>query len=154
MHGEQRSPDESGEPVQGMASPMPAHAVVAHAANAAPPVLPGAFNLAGSLLLVIALVFALAYVLKRVQNLRGAAAGGVIVRAGVQVGARERVLLVEASGRQVLIGVAPGSVRALHVFDPAEIAALPESAAPAAPASPAAFAERLRKLLAGPAGDR
>jgi len=98
-----------------------------------------------SLAFVIAIVFVLAFVLKRVQGLRGGANGNVIVRGGLQVGTREKVVLIESCGRRVLIGVAPGSVRTLHVFDPAEIAALPAPAITEIPAN--AFSEKLAALL-------
>jgi flagellar protein FliO/FliZ len=107
---------------------------------------PGLFEVASSLVLVVGVVFALAFVLRRLQNVRAGTPGNVVIRGGVQVGARERVLLVESSGRRLLIGVAPGSVRTLHVFDPSEVAALPEPAS-ALPVSGAAFAEKLKALL-------
>ena len=101
--------------------------------------------MAGSLIVVIVVIFAAAFLLRRVQGLRGGAQGAVILKGGLQVGARERVLLIEAQGRRVLVGVAPGSVRALHVFDASENVAIAE----ATPVQPAAFAEKLKALLQG-----
>ena len=46
-------------------------------------------------------------------------------------------------GRRVLVGVAPGSVRALHVFEPAPRVAAPDTL----PIQPALFAEKLKTLL-------
>ena len=48
------------------------------------------------------------------------------------VGARERVLLVEADGTRLLLGVGAGGVRTLHVFD----GAAPAPTLPEAPAVP------------------
>lgn len=111
--------------------------------SASPATLPGPFHMAGSLFVVIAVIFVAAFLLRRVQGLRGAGQGGVVIKGGLQVGARERVLLIEAQGRRVLVGVAPGSVRALHVFEASEQASVPELL----PVQPAAFAEKLKSLL-------
>jgi flagellar protein FliO/FliZ len=48
------------------------------------------------------------------------------------VGARERVLLVEADGIRLLLGVGAGGVRTLHVFD----GSAPAPSLPEAPAVP------------------
>jgi flagellar protein FliO/FliZ len=72
----------------------------------------------GALLAVLGLIFVLAWLLRRVQNLRpGGGATSLSVQGGLQVGARERVLWVRAGETHLLIGVAPGRVQTLHVFD-------------------------------------
>lgn len=121
---------------------METHTLVA-TPSASPATLPGPFHMAGSLFVVIAVIFAAAFLLRRVQGLRGAGQGGVIIKGGLQVGARERVLLIEAQGQRVLVGVAPGSVRALHVFEASAKASVPELL----PVQPAVFAEKLKTLL-------
>ncbi len=91
---------------------------------------------------VLLAIFALAWLARRVPGLR--AAGGLLqVRGGVQVGPRERVVLLQAGDQWLLIGVASGSVRTLQVLDrvPAEW----NTAAPAA-VSPK-FAKTLAQLL-------
>ncbi|MBI2384233.1 MAG: flagellar biosynthetic protein FliO [Gammaproteobacteria bacterium] len=101
-------------------------------------------SMLGSLILVLALIFALAWLLRRVQTVRGSAPGLLRVRAGLQVGPKERVLLIQAGDRHLLIGVAAGQVSTLHVF------AQPPAAAEAPPAAPpGSFAERLRQALGG-----
>ncbi len=72
-----------------------------------------------SLLVVVAAIFLLAWVLRRVQGLRPKSNAGVQVHAGLSVGGRERVMWIEAGGKHLLIGVAPGRVNTLHVFDEA-----------------------------------
>jgi flagellar protein FliO/FliZ len=68
-----------------------------------------------SLLLVLGAVFAAAWLLRRVRGMqRTRTAEGLTVVAEVAVGPRERVVLVEVAGERVLVGVAPGSVRALR----------------------------------------
>jgi flagellar protein FliO/FliZ len=95
-----------------------------------------------SLLLVLAAIFALAWVLRRVQGFRVAGSAVLQVQGGLQVGPKERVLWVRAGDAHLLIGVAPGRVQTLHVFEHA-----PE-VLPAGPAGPA-FADALRKRILG-----
>jgi flagellar protein FliO/FliZ len=132
----------TGNPQQTVAVAPAKSAIATIAAPSASTSMPGPFHLAGSLFIVIAVIFLAAFLLRRVQALRGGGQGGVILRGGLQVGARERVLLIEAHGRRVLVGVAPGSVRPLHVFDVTE-----GRASEVLPVQPAAFAEKLKTLL-------
>jgi len=64
------------------------------------------------------------------------------VLASLPVGARERIVLMQAGDRQIVVGVAPGRVSALHVLDePLDIGAR----RPGADASPA----WLQRVLTG-----
>jgi flagellar protein FliO/FliZ len=96
-----------------------------------------------SLALVLGAIFALAWLLRRVQGFRAGGAGALQLRAGLQVGPKERVLLIRAGDKHLLLGVSSGQVRTLLVFDqpPAELEI------PAAP--PPGFAEALRKVMRG-----
>jgi flagellar protein FliO/FliZ len=73
------------------------------------------------LLVVVGAIFALAWALRRLQGLRPKSAAGLQIHAGLSVGARERVLWIEAGGKHLLIGVAQGRVNALHVYDEAPV---------------------------------
>lgn len=93
------------------------------AAQGAPAPVSSLAQVTFSLALVLAAVFAAAWLLRRVRGLSGrAATGGIEVVAERAVGPRERVVLLQVGRRQVLVGVAQGSVRALESFDapPAE----------------------------------
>jgi flagellar protein FliO/FliZ len=95
-----------------------------------------------SLAVVLAVIFALAWVLRWVQSTRGAGATGALrITSGLQVGAKERVLLVQAGDTHLLIGVAPGRVQTLHVFSECPVATAP------AAAEPSMFADKLKQLL-------
>eukprot|EP00456_Euglypha_rotunda_P019852 TRINITY_DN1750_c1_g2_i6.p4 TRINITY_DN1750_c1_g2~~TRINITY_DN1750_c1_g2_i6.p4 ORF type:complete len:112 (-),score=32.21 TRINITY_DN1750_c1_g2_i6:133-468(-) len=96
------------------------------------------------LLVVVAAIFALAWVLRRLQGLRPKSAAGLQVHAGLSVGARERVLWIEAGGKHLLIGVAAGRVNALHVFDEAPVI---ESAASNNTIQAPNFGDLLKKAL-------
>jgi flagellar protein FliO/FliZ len=69
------------------------------------------------LLLVLALIVAIAWVLKRSGSFQLAAGGGLRVLGGLSMGSRERVVLIQAGDTQLLLGVAPGRVQTLHVLD-------------------------------------
>ena len=69
------------------------------------------------LFVVVVLIFGMAWFMRRMGNMNGMTAGNLKVLGGVSVGQRERVILVQAGKTQLLVGVAPGEVRALHVMD-------------------------------------
>ena len=71
-----------------------------------------------SLVLVLAAVFAAAWVVRRMRTIGRPHGGALKVLADVAVGTKERVVLVQVHEQQVLIGVATGSVNVLHVLPP------------------------------------
>lgn len=66
------------------------------------------------LAVVIALILGSLWLLKRLSTRGGAGPGVLQVVAGVAVGPRERVVLVEVADTWLVLGVAPGQVSALH----------------------------------------
>jgi flagellar protein FliO/FliZ len=96
------------------------------------------------LVLVIGAIFATAFLFRRFSRLPSGVAGSLKVLAGLSVGTRERVVLVQVGDKQLLLGVAPGRVQTLHVL---------EQPIPVAPATGVAasegFAERLAQLMKG-----
>ncbi|UGB46364.1 flagellar biosynthetic protein FliO [Frateuria edaphi] len=70
-----------------------------------------------SLAAVIALIFVAGWMSRRLQarNLPG----GRRIRCveSMAVGARERVLLIDADGKRLLVGVGQGGLRTLHVYE-------------------------------------
>jgi flagellar protein FliO/FliZ len=65
------------------------------------------------LAVVVALLFASLWLLKRISAPRGEAAGLIRVVAGTAVGPRERVVILEVGSTWMVLGVAPGQVSAL-----------------------------------------
>ncbi|WP_448506847.1 FliO/MopB family protein [Immundisolibacter sp.] len=109
-------------------------------AVAAPSVLAASGQMVASLALVVALIGGLFVLLRRFQ-VRTGSASGIRALAALSVGTRERVVLLEVAGQQVLVGVAPGRVQALLVLgDNANLSVSP-------PAEP--FAARLDAALSG-----
>ncbi|MEO1079359.1 MAG: flagellar biosynthetic protein FliO [Pseudomonadota bacterium] len=100
----------------------------------------------GSLVLVFVCLFAVVYLLRRFNGVRMGPGTPLRVLGSASVGQREKVVLLEAGKEQLLLGVAQGSVRTLHVFD--EPVMIAEADAPVAPD----FAAVLR--AANPLGGR
>jgi flagellar protein FliO/FliZ len=105
------------------------------AAAAAPEINVGAelLRVVLSLAGIIALIFAAGWLSKRLQA--RTTPGGRRFRCveTLAVGARDRVLLLEANGKRLLVGAGPGGLRTLHVYD-GDIAPSDDTAPPAAPA--------------------
>ena len=95
-----------------------------------------------SLAAVVVLIFGAGWLSRRLQG-RGMS-GGRRIRCveTFAVGARDRLLLLDADGKRLLVGVGPGGMRTLHVYDGAAPTA-PDEATP--PAAVPGFAELLAR---------
>lgn len=93
------------------------------------------------LLLVIGLIFFLAWLLRRVQQAGPAGKGQVIELIGSRaLGPRDRLVLVQVGNEQILLGLTPGTITALHVLkEPVQV--------PSAEQATPEFAQRLMELL-------
>jgi flagellar protein FliO/FliZ len=103
------------------------------------PGLSGIWEVALGLALVVVVIFAIAWAMRRMVPGAGGGTGALRVLAALPLGPRERLLLVEAAGKQLLLGVTAQQVNTLHTFD--EPVQLPVSG------SGAEFAARLREML-------
>ena len=72
----------------------------------------------GGLVIVIALILVLAMVFRRFGDAGLGTPGNMKVLGGISVGQRERLVLVQIGSKQLLVGVAPGSVNHVMVFEP------------------------------------
>lgn len=72
------------------------------------------------LAIVIGVMLALAWLVKRFVQLPGMGRGQVQVLGGVSLGAREKAVLLSVDGRRLLVGVAPGRVQTLLELAPAD----------------------------------
>jgi flagellar protein FliO/FliZ len=120
---------------------------------AAPAAVPE-FNAAGelvrvvlSLLGIIGLILAAGWLTRRMQRRHGVAGRRIRCVETFAVGARERLLLLDADGKRLLIGMGPGGMRTLHVYDgaAAEPVAIEQPSAPPLPA----FGELLARWKRG-----
>jgi len=105
-----------------------------HAAPTAAPV--GAGGLASvtfALLAVLAAIFAVAWLARRVRGIGSRVGNAIDVLAEVPLGPKERAVLLKVGTEQVLVGVAPGRVSALHVLrEPVQVTKAAAATAPAA----------------------
>lgn len=134
------------------ATPVTASVAATTGAATAPAPLPGPLPGLGqtalSLMLVLGLIFALAWLLKRVQGVRVGGPASLRINAGLQVGPKEKVLIIEAGGQHLLIGVTAGSINTLHVFAEAPVAPANDGdGKPTQPPLGAAFADALKRAL-------
>ena len=74
----------------------------------------GLFGAFFALLLVLGLIIGLAWLLKRMPGSGFRPADGLRVVASLHLGTKERAVVVEVGGRQLLLGVSPGGVTLLH----------------------------------------
>lgn len=66
---------------------------------------------------VIALILALAWVSRRLSGGRLGNASFMKILAVQPLGTREKIILVDVAGRQMMLGVTPGRIVTLYVFD-------------------------------------
>jgi flagellar protein FliO/FliZ len=68
------------------------------------------------LALIISLIYLLAWVSRKIQRSTKTEVESLKIVAGLSVGTRERLLLVQVYDEQVLVGITPGQVSMLHVL--------------------------------------
>jgi len=122
-----------------------------HAASPIVAAAPGAGQAAGgvasvtfALLIVLAAIFVFAWLARRVRGFGNRSGNALDVIAEMPLGPKERAVLLKVGAEQILIGVAPGRVSALHVLrEPVEIPKAGTASTPAA----TSFAALLKRSL-------
>jgi len=69
------------------------------------------------LVVVIALILALAWAVKKYGQLPNNNQANMKILGGLSLGTREKAVLIEVEGKKLLLGVAPGRIATLHVLD-------------------------------------
>lgn len=92
------------------------------------------------LLLVIGLIFLLAWLMRRVQQIVPRGGQVIKVLATQALGPRDRLVLVQVGEEQILLGLTPGRITPLHVLKHPVSVAQTEAATPE-------FAQRLMELM-------
>ena len=108
----------------------------APAAQSAPSPAGGTLRVTVAMILVLGAVLGAAWLARRFRGVSALPTSGLEVLAQVSLGTRERAVLIRVGERQILIGVAPGNVRTLHVVEAPASGAWAATAASAAPGVP------------------
>jgi len=69
------------------------------------------------LIVVVGLIFLLGYLMRRVGPLAPQGGQHIRVISSYPLGPRDRLALVDVGGQQLLLGISPGRITTLHVFD-------------------------------------
>ncbi len=101
---------------------------------------PYLLKLTGGLILVVAAIFAFAWLVKKLNLNQQSSHGLIRIVAGLPLGTRDRIVLVQVGDEQILLGLTPGRIEKLHTL------AQPLDAPAGAPAG-ASFARRLRDAM-------
>ena len=104
---------------------------------------PYLFKLTGGLLLVVVVIFVFAWLVKKF-NLNHQSQNGLIkIIAGLSIGTRDRIVLLQVGEEQILVGLTPGRIEKLHTLSqPLD--------APEGQIASTSFAEKLNSVM----GDR
>jgi flagellar protein FliO/FliZ len=76
----------------------------------------GLGEVAFALIIVLAAIFIVAWVVRRMRLAGNRVGGGLDILADVPLGQKERAVLLKVGTQQILLGVAPGRVNTLHVL--------------------------------------
>jgi flagellar protein FliO/FliZ len=71
------------------------------------------------LLVVVGLVFFLAWLVKKMQLVQSSNNGLIKIVSAISVGQRERIALIQVGDEQLLIGLTPGRIDKLHTLEKA-----------------------------------
>ncbi|MFT5549026.1 MAG: flagellar protein FliO/FliZ [Candidatus Azotimanducaceae bacterium] len=101
-------------------------------------------KLTGGLIMVVVIIFVLAWLIKKMNLTPQSQSGLIKVVAGLNLGARERVVLLEVGGEQILVGLCAGRMDKLHTLKmPINIDSL---AVDSAQTKPSKFAQLLASV--------
>ncbi|MNS06893.1 Flagellar protein FliO [compost metagenome] len=97
------------------------------AGSAVPSTAGNLFQVLLGLIVVLGLMAAAAWLLRRFNTAKGVSNTSIKIVGGVSVGNRERVMVVEIADQWIVVGVAPGRVNALATMQKQETTLTPEA---------------------------
>jgi flagellar protein FliO/FliZ len=113
----------------------------AHTSAAQASLLNQVLQLGLGLLLVVGLILVMGYLMRRVGPLAPQGGQNIRLISALPMGPRDRLLLIDVGGKQILLGASPGRINTLHVFDE-PVAEIPPDKAVAGD-----FAQKLQSFL-------
>ncbi len=98
------------------------------------------FKLIAVMGFILLLIFALAWMMKKMQLTPQSQNGLIRIVSAISVGQRDRIALIEVGDEQILVGLTPGKIEKLHALkNPLPVA--PETS------STASFSDRFQQLM-------
>jgi flagellar protein FliO/FliZ len=73
-------------------------------------------KLTGGVLLVVFIIFGLAWLMKRLNLSQHSQNGLLKIIAGLPLGTRDRIVLLQVGEEQILLGLSPGRIQKLHTL--------------------------------------
>jgi len=109
-----------------------AKAVTLPVTSSTPAVSTSAFfgEVMAGLIIVLLMIFALAWMVKRMGAGSFLTNQHMKIVASVAMGTRERVVVLDVGGKQILLGITPQNINTLHVFDEPVFSELTDNQAP------------------------
>ena len=92
-----------------------------------------------ALLLVLAMFLSFAWMMRRFNGYQSTAKGDLRVVTGLNLGTREKLVIVQVGEEQILLGVTPGNIKKLHRLD----VAIEDSKT----VTPGEFSQKLKSVL-------
>lgn len=109
----------------------------------------GLFDIVIGLAFIVFLIFALAFLFRKFGN-AGVGMGGLIkVVAAMSLGGRDRIALISVGQKQLLLGISPGRIATLHVFEDNIEDVTAASVVGQSQNSGSEFSKKLQAMLAG-----
>ncbi len=96
-------------------------------------------KLTSGLILVVVTIFGIAWLLKRLKLTQQTQNGLLKVVAGLPLGTRERIVVLQVGEEQILLGLSPGRIEKLHILTEPLIVDKQQTISP--------FAEKLQGLI-------
>lgn len=109
----------------------------------------GLFDVVIGLALIVCLIFLLAFLFKKFGSSSVGMGGVIKVITAMSLGGRDRIALISIGQKQMLLGISPGRIATLHVFEEGleELIVAPSAGMPKNAQSD--FASKLQNLISG-----
>lgn len=104
-------------------------------------------NLIGGLALILILIYGLSWFVKRFAQGGFMQTSSIKMLASLPLGTRERLMLVEVGGKQILLGVTAAQINSLHVFDEQVVQVSEQKASKPATSNESDFSQKMMAIL-------
>lgn len=109
----------------------------------------GLFDVVIGLAFIVFLIFVLAFLFRKFGSSGVGMSGLIKVVAAMSLGGRDRIALISVGQKQMLLGISPGRIATLHVFEEALEELNPADAKGQSQNMSSEFAKKLQSMLSG-----